>query len=166
MTKFNSIIGFLVMALVLGIGICSLPQNADAQTDKDKNEKKQEREDDDNDADGKLSPEEARQVKISLEEARAIALKRVGGTVLEEELEKENGRLQYAFDIRDQNGKIFDVEIDATTGAVLQAGEDDDDKDGANETNRQSRQTKKKNVFVRTASSVKNVTVRTVGKLF
>jgi len=166
MTKFNSIIGFLVMALVLGIGICSLPQNADAQTDKDKNEKKQEREDDDNDADEKLSPEEARQVKISLEEARAIALKRVGGTVLEEELEKENGRLQYAFDIRDQNGKIFDVEIDATTGAVLQAGEDDDDKDGANEANRQSRQTKKKNVFVRTASSVKNVTVRTVGKLF
>lgn len=166
MTKINSVIGFLIMALVLGIGICSLPQTADAQTDKDKNEKKQERENDDNDADEKLSPEEARQAKISLEEAQAIALKKVNGTVLEEELEKENGRLQYAFDIRDQNGKIFDVEIDAMTGAVLQAGEDDEDEDGVKEANRQSRQTKKKNVFVRTASSVKNVTARTVGKLF
>ncbi len=125
----------------------------------------EEENEDDDDADKKVSPEEAKQAKISMEEAKSIALKRVDGSILEEELERENGRLQYAFDIRAADGKIFDVEIDAMTGEVLQA-EEDDDEDGDNEDNQQSRQTKKKNVFVRTANSVKNVTVKAVGKIF
>lgn len=164
MTKIKTFLGFLIVALAIGICIGSLPLIANAQTDKDKKEKNQEREDDDNDADEKVSPEEAKQAKISMEEAKAIALKRVDGSILDEELEKENGRLQYAFDIRAADGKIFDVEIDAMTGEVLQVEEDDED--GNNEDNRQSRQTKKKNVFVRTANSVKSVTARAVGKIF
>lgn len=165
MTKIKSAIGFLIVALAVGIGVFSLPHTANAQTDKDKKEKKQEREDDAGDADEKVSPEEAKQVKISMEEAKSIALKRVDGSILEEELEKENGRLQYAFDIRAEDGKIFDVEIDAMTGEVLQA-EEETDEDGDNEDDPQSRQTKKKNVFVRTANSVKSVTAKAVGKIF
>lgn len=162
MTKIKSAIGFLIVALAVGIGVFSLPQTANAQTDKEKKEKKQEREDD---ADEKVSPEEAKQAKISMEEAKSIALKRIDGSILEEELEKENGRLQYAFDIRAANGKVFDVEIDAMTGEVLQA-EEETDEDGDNEDDPQSRQTKKKNVFVRTANSVKSVTAKAVGKIF
>ncbi|MEP7039431.1 MAG: PepSY domain-containing protein [Acidobacteriota bacterium] len=71
----------------------------------------------------------SKDAKITMEQARAIALKRVPGTITEEDLEKEKGRLQYAFDIKDANGKVFDVEIDAKTGKVLKADADKEDED-------------------------------------
>jgi uncharacterized membrane protein YkoI len=110
----------------------------------------------------KLSPADAKQVKISMEAARAIALKRVSGTIVEEELEKEKGRLQYSFDIRDGNGKIWDVEVDAKTGKILKAT-DKDDEDGDGE---QSNVEKAKKSVQHAAIAVKNATVKTVGKLF
>jgi uncharacterized membrane protein YkoI len=161
MRTIKAMIWLFVMALGLGISVLSLPQTANAQTDKDKKEKKQEREDDDKDDDEKLSPRDKKKAKITLEEARAIALKRIAGTVVEEELEKEKGRLQYAFDIRDSSGKIWDVEIDAITGEVLRAAEDDEDDD----TDQSSLNKAKKSVY-RAASTVKNVTARAIGKLF
>lgn len=161
MKTIRAMIWLLVIALGFGITVLSLPQAANAQTDKDKTEKKQEREDDDNDADEKLSARDKKKAKITLEEARAIALKRVNGTVIEEELEKEKGRLQYAFDIKDSDGKIWDVEIDAITRDVLQATEDDEDGD-----DNQSSLNKAKNSVYRAANTVKNVTVRTFDKLF
>lgn len=129
MKTIKAMIWLLVVALGLGIGILSLPQAVNAQTDKAKKEKKQERDDDDKDDGEKLSREDRKSVKISIEHARTIALGRINGTVIEEELEKEDGRLLYAFDVRDANGKIFGVEIDAMTGEVLQATEDDQDGD-------------------------------------
>jgi uncharacterized membrane protein YkoI len=132
--KNTKYISFLfVIALGIGISIFSLPQPANAQADKQTKEKKQARDDDD-EKDEKVSPEEAKQAKITMETARATALNRVNGTITEEDLEKENGRLQYSFDIRDSNGKIWDVEIDAITGEVLKADdeEDDDDDDAEN----------------------------------
>ncbi len=51
----------------------------------------------------------AKEAKITMEQARAIALKRVPGTITEEDLEKEKGVLQYSFDVKDANGKIFDI---------------------------------------------------------
>jgi uncharacterized membrane protein YkoI len=99
-------------------------------------EKKQENKKDDDDEDAatrkariaKLS----KQAKITMEQAREIALKCVNGTITEEDLEKEKGRLQYSFDIRDASGKVFDVEIDAKTGQVLKAVEDTEDEDDDN----------------------------------
>lgn len=161
MKTIKTIIWLFVIALGLGITVLSLPQTANAQTDKDKKEKKQEREDDDKDKDEKLSSKDKKKAKITLEEARTIALKRVAGTVVEEELEKEKGRLQYAFDIKDSEGKIWDVEIDAITGEVLRAAEDDEDDD-----NNQGSLIKPKNSVYRAANTVKNVTVRTFDKLF
>lgn len=81
---------------------------------------------DDNDKPG---AELVKQAKITMEQARAIALARVPGTITEEDLEMERGKLQYAFDIKDASGKIFDVEIDAKTGAILKAVEDSEDDD-------------------------------------
>ncbi len=151
--------GLVIMVLTLGIGLTFLPQTANAQTDK---ENKQERENDDKDDDENLSSEDKKQAKISMDEARAIALKRVSGKVIDEELEKEKGRLQYAFDIKTADGKIFDVEIDAITGEVLQAKEDGDE-DG--DTDGQSNLNKAKDSVYRAGNTVKNVTVMAVGKL-
>ncbi len=74
----------------------------------------------------------AKGAKITMEQARAIALARVPGTITEEDLENEKGVLQYSFDVKDANGKIFDIEIDAKSGKVLKAVEDKEDEDGDN----------------------------------
>ncbi len=69
---------------------------------------------------------------ISEEQARLTALASVpGGKITEAEIEEENGRLIYSFDIQVAGqSSSFDVEVDANTGQLLQSeAEDDDDKD-------------------------------------
>jgi uncharacterized membrane protein YkoI len=59
--------------------------------------------------------------KVSMDEARTIALKAHPGKVTGEELEKEDGGsgLRYSFDIR--HGKVTqEVGVDAQTGKVLE----------------------------------------------
>ena len=63
----------------------------------------------------------ASQAKLSLAEARAIALKVYAGEITSEELEKEKGGsgLRYSFDIK--NGSVtHEVGVDAKTGRVLE----------------------------------------------
>ena len=63
----------------------------------------------------------AREAKISMTEARAIALKAHPGKITDEELEKEEGGsgLRYSFDIR--HGKVTqEVGVDAKTGEMLE----------------------------------------------
>lgn len=63
----------------------------------------------------------AAEAKISIEQARAIALKAHAGKITDEELEREKGGsgLRYSFDI--QHGKVTqEVGIDATTGKLLE----------------------------------------------
>jgi hypothetical protein len=68
-----------------------------------------------------VPPDLAKQAKITLEAARATALARVpGGVVQSEELEKEHGKLIYSFDIK-VPGKpgIEEVNVSAISGKVL-----------------------------------------------
>ena len=63
----------------------------------------------------------AGQAKITLEQARRIALKAYPGKITDEELEKEHGGsgLRYSFDIK--RGKVtHEVGVDAKTGKVLE----------------------------------------------
>ena len=63
----------------------------------------------------------AKQSKVSMAEARVIALKAHPGKITDEELEKEAGGsgMRYSFDIR--VGKATqEVGVDAQTGAVLE----------------------------------------------
>ena len=63
----------------------------------------------------------AGEAKISMKQARAIALKAHPGKITDEELEKEKGGsgLRYSFDI--QHGKVTqEVGVDARTGDVLE----------------------------------------------
>lgn len=93
----------------------------------------QKKDDDDKPVSAKL----AKKAKITMEQAREIALKRVPGTIIEGELEKEKGKLVYSFDIRDANGKIMEVWVDAKNGKVLRASEDtEDDDDGKDDDKR------------------------------
>ena len=80
----------------------------------------------------KQDPNLAKQAKITLDEARTIALQARPGKVEDEELEMEKDVLMYSFDIRSGDGKLFEVEIDAKTGRILNNKEDteEDDEDG------------------------------------
>jgi uncharacterized membrane protein YkoI len=63
----------------------------------------------------------AGEAKITLEEARDIALKVFPGAIASEELEKEKGGsgLRYSFDIK--NGSVMhEVGVDAKTGQILE----------------------------------------------
>lgn len=68
------------------------------------------------------------QAKITLAQARQSAVRAHPGVITDQELEKERGGtgLRYSFDIRN-NGKTFEVGIDARTGKVLE-----NDAEGAN----------------------------------
>jgi uncharacterized membrane protein YkoI len=63
----------------------------------------------------------AAEAKISLAEARAIALRVFAGTVVSEELEKEKGGsgLRYSFDIKN-GAAVHEVGVDAKTGRILE----------------------------------------------
>lgn len=63
----------------------------------------------------------ANQAKLTLAQARVIALKARPGTVTDEELEAEQGGsgLRYSFDIKDAKG-THEVGVDAKTGKVLE----------------------------------------------
>ncbi len=62
-----------------------------------------------------------KEARISLAEARQIALKVRPGTIAEQELEREKGGsgLRYSFDIN-SGGATYEVGVDAKTGAVLE----------------------------------------------
>ena len=63
----------------------------------------------------------AKDAKIGIAEARAIALKAHPGKITDEELEREGGGsgLRYSFDIKD-GGATQEVGVDAVTGHVLE----------------------------------------------
>jgi uncharacterized membrane protein YkoI len=63
----------------------------------------------------------AKHAKISISEARALALRAHPGKITDQELEKENGGsgLRYSFDIK--NGTVTqEVGVDAQTGEILE----------------------------------------------
>lgn len=66
----------------------------------------------------------ARQAKITMARARSIAHKRAAGKIESQELERENGKLIYSFDIRNAKGTITEVQVDAKTGAVVSVEEE------------------------------------------
>ncbi len=63
----------------------------------------------------------AKDAKISIAEARAIALKAHPGKITDEELERESGGsgLRYSFDIK-SGSATHEVGVDARTGRVLE----------------------------------------------
>ena len=63
----------------------------------------------------------APQAKVTIEQAKAIALKARPGKITDSELEKESGGsgLRYSFDIK-KGAKTYEVGVDANDGKVLE----------------------------------------------
>lgn len=57
--------------------------------------------------------------KLSMAQARAIALKKAPGKIVESDYEKEKGAWRYSFDIR-QGKRIHEVGVDANTGQIVE----------------------------------------------
>ncbi|HEV3420710.1 MAG TPA: PepSY domain-containing protein [Candidatus Acidoferrum sp.] len=96
----------LIRALVAGFLVVGLCVSAGAQTQTPKK--------------SKIPAALKKDAKISVEDARATALKKVPGEILEEELEKENGKLVYSFDIRVTGQKdITEVQVSAIDGSIV-----------------------------------------------
>lgn len=74
----------------------------------------------------------AQEATITREQAELIAFGKTPGKIVGGELEKEDGKLIYSFDIKTADNTMFDVEVDANTGEVLKAQPDDVD-DGEDE---------------------------------
>jgi uncharacterized membrane protein YkoI len=130
MTNLRSIFCFLVMVFAFGIvALCGAP-SVNAQ-DKEKGGDTAKTEKADEDKGGKPSRAELKTIRVLPQLAAKLALAKVPGTIVESELEKENGRLVWEVDIKTDDGKRFEVEIDALTGEVIESEEskDGDDKD-------------------------------------
>ncbi len=102
--------------LSLGTLLLTAPQSfASAEKESKAVEKKEVAVAKDASADAKLQAE----AKISMEQARATALKKVpGGTIESGELEREHGKLIYSFDIKTSKPGITEVQVNAITGKI------------------------------------------------
>ncbi|MGE6896459.1 PepSY domain-containing protein [Priestia flexa] len=78
--------------------------------------------DDDDDRDDGISIEEA---KLSLEEAKKLALKEQAGTIVETELDRDDNQLRYEIEIHTDDNHEVNVDIDALNGNVLNVEWDD-----------------------------------------
>ncbi|MFF2529092.1 PepSY domain-containing protein [Brevibacillus sp. NPDC058079] len=76
--------------------------------------------DDDNDDQWKNQP-----VKISVEQAKKIALAKVSGNIKSIKLDEDDNHYVYEVEVKTAKGQEVDLEISATTGAVLDVDWDD-----------------------------------------
>lgn len=74
-----------------------------------------------------LSSSTALAQSISDDQAAQIALAEVAGTVVEIDREDENGVAVVEVEVRASDGSVYEVTIDASTGAVMAIDDDDDD---------------------------------------
>jgi len=84
-------------------------------------------------AEAAVSAELAKQATFPADSAQRLALAQVpGGRVTKEELEEEDGKLIYSFDIKvgTQEG-VEEVHVDAKTGAILKKEHEGEEKAGA-----------------------------------
>lgn len=118
----------VMLASILGAGTLV---TTSAQSDEQENQERQSQE--------RL----ASQAKISMEQAREVALKRAPGEVESSELEREHGKLVYSFDIRNSAGTITEVQVSAINGRVVRV-EQENKKQEAAEKRKEQREQKKK----------------------
>ena len=142
----------ILLALILFAGASTSVVNAQNQNQDNKKVEK-----DDADDSPEAQRELAKQAKISMEQARQIALQRVSGEILESELDRETGKLVYEFEIRDQSGKIQEVLVDAQTGEIVsvkEENENDDDDDESDSPKMQPELTKEARISVDQARQI------------
>jgi len=63
---------------------------------------------------------------ISAEQAKSIALKQVQGRVIHVDLDSDDGVMKYEVLIMTEKNQIYEVEINASTGAVIKVEQEND----------------------------------------
>jgi len=56
---------------------------------------------------------------VTMDSARKTAMKHASGTVERQEMETQNGKSVFAFDIRNSKGSTHEIWVDATTGKMI-----------------------------------------------
>jgi uncharacterized membrane protein YkoI len=107
MSKNKTILGFLLLVGVVIVGL-SLAITSVA-----------EKETADNAINTQISGKEIKDVKVTMEDAKNIALLAVPGTIVKEDLKNEKGNVVYNMEINDGKTTIA-VKIDAVTGTVME----------------------------------------------
>jgi uncharacterized membrane protein YkoI len=118
-----------LLCLALGAALVPVPAGADKGRDSDDHGRGEARESADW-ADEDRSHDRARRAAergeiLPLEVIYERALARLPGRVLEAELERKRGLWVYELKILDARGRLFEVYLDAGTGAVLKQEEED-----------------------------------------
>ena len=126
--RINGKVGIILTVALLFAGLANAngaprtkAQNNEPRESKSK-ERSEKREAREKSAKGESEQDQAalaREAKITMDQARATALKRAAGTVEGSELEREHGRLVYSFDIRNAKGTIDEVQVSAISGKVV-----------------------------------------------
>lgn len=113
----KSIVAVFTLVAALGItpSVVQAAQKEEPKTVEKKESKSQE---------SSAAAEQARlqkEAKISMDEAKEIALKHVkNGKIESSELEREHGKLIYSFDIREAARKdVTEVNVDALSGKIV-----------------------------------------------
>jgi regulator of RNase E activity RraB len=83
------------------------------------------------------------QPKITMEQARVIALKKAPGTIKSEELENEHGKLIYSFDIATSKKDVTEVNVDAMNGKIVAVQHEDAAKEAAEKKQEEKEKPKK-----------------------
>jgi len=63
---------------------------------------------------------------LPLEKILAISREQIQGHILEVELEHEHKQLIYELEVLDKNGIVWEIKLDAKTGAILKQEQEDD----------------------------------------
>ena len=79
---------------------------------------------DDHDDDNNYENKKALENIISVEDAKKIAVEKVGGKVIEMELDEDDNRYEYELELITNDGEV-DMTIDAVTGKILEQELDD-----------------------------------------
>lgn len=91
----------------------------------------------DGDADVELTGEQAAaledRVAVDREEAAALATEQARGTVVSAALDRDDGREVWEVVVEDGDGRRTEVELDATSGELLDLDSEDDDVDDADD---------------------------------
>ncbi|HVT04441.1 MAG TPA: PepSY domain-containing protein [Thermoanaerobaculia bacterium] len=72
-----------------------------------------------------------KEAKITMDQARATALKAAPGKVESGEIEREHGKLIYSFDIRNAKGTIDEVNVNAIDGKIVAVEHENKTKEAA-----------------------------------
>jgi len=82
--------------------------------------------------------------KITMEQARTIALQKAPGKIKSEELENEHGKLIYSFDIATSASAITEVNVDALNGKIVAVQQENAAKEAAEKKQEQKEKNAKK----------------------